>query len=97
MANWQLTETAQIAATAVNNFATFGVPGTAAAGGIQQCYVSGSADFYIDFDTPAAATRSLLVKGGQPPVRFDFKGGSVQKVHVVAVTTATVYVLGVRN
>lgn len=90
MAKDRLTEIQRIAATTADKYATFD-------GGIQSLIITSDADIYVALDEPSASTTGFLVKGGSTQNQWDFKGGGVGQVHVVAVTTATVYLMGIRN
>lgn len=90
MAADRLVEIQKIAATTADKYATFD-------GGIQSLVVTADADIYIQFDEPAAATTGFLVKGGVTNNPWEFPGGNVKQVHVVAVSTANVYLMGIRN
>lgn len=90
MALYQTAETQKLAMTTDTAAATF-------EGGVQQVYLSADADCYVDFDQPSD-TGSLLIKANLAPVRIDFRGGSITKIHAQAATgTGNLYILGVRN
>lgn len=66
-------------------------------GGAQQIYVSADAAIYVDFDQPIATTQSFKLPANTP-LRFDFRGASVQNIHVQAVTgTTTAYIISTIN
>lgn len=90
MAKDRLTEIQKIAATTADKYATF-------EGGIQSVVITADADIYVALDEPSASTTGFLVKGGVTQNQWDFRGGNVQQVHVVAATTANVYILGIRS
>jgi hypothetical protein len=90
MARDQAQETALIAVTTTANYATF-------EGGIQQAYLTATADCFVDFDA-VATNQSLLIKANQAPVRISLGGSNVQKVYAITATgTANLYILGVRG
>jgi hypothetical protein len=92
MATFSPTETAQINANSTSDqYASFD-------SGVQQLYLTTSADVYIDFDTPAVTSRSLLLKANLQPVLFDLHGSNIRKLFArTGSSTAIVYVLAVRN
>lgn len=90
MAANRVTETAKVSVTTTDNYATFQ--------GAQQLYLVTDADCFIDFDQPAVANRSLLLKANQAPVFFDLRGGSVGQVHAItASSTANLYIMAAYN
>ncbi len=86
------TETAVIAVVATGDkFATL-------SSGAQKVYLVSDADCFIEFDQPAMASRSFLIKANQHPAEFEFSGGNVNKVHAITATgTANLYILAVRT
>ena len=90
MANYETTERAVIAVTTVSKAATFD-------GGVQAVYLVCDSDCYVDFDRPAVASTSLLLKANLAPTRIVFNGGNVLQVSAVTASTATLYILGIRG
>ena len=91
MAAYDATETHKIAVTTSALAATF-------PGGIKACYLVSDADCFVDFDVPAIASDSLLIKASLQPVEINFGGGNVKKVYAITATgTANLYILGIRG
>ena len=65
-------------------------------GGVQQVYLTTTADCNVSFDDPAT-TSDLLIKANLQPVRISFGGANVQKIYAVSSGTGTLYILGVRG
>ena len=54
-------------------------------------------DVYVDFDQPADAG-SFLINKNVTQNQIDFRGANVQKIYAkTASSTATLYILGIRN
>ena len=90
MAQYESVETQTIAVTNVSKAATF-------EGGIQSVVLSCDADCFVDFDIPAIASSSLLVKANLEPVQIDFGGGNIKQVTAICGGTANLYILGIRG
>lgn len=91
IANYDTLERAKIAVTSADKSATFAM-------GIQSCYLVTDADCFIDFDTAAVASQSLLLKANFPPALIEFHGGNVGQIHAITSGgTANLYILGVRG
>lgn len=57
-----------------------------------------SQDVFVDFDVPASSATGFLVKKDVTNNQWDFRGGSVKQLHAVTgSSTATLYIIGVRN
>lgn len=91
MASYKAAETAKIAVTVNDKFATFD-------GGAQEFYLVSDADCFVDFDEVAQANSSLLIKANLAPARIVIKNGNTTTVHAItASSTANLYILAVRN
>jgi hypothetical protein len=91
MADWHTAETALVAASSVNNYATFD-------GGVNSVVLSSTVDCYVDFETPAATSRSLLVQADQAPFQIYFGKSTVKKVYAITGGgTGNLHILGIRE
>ena len=65
----------------------------------QQAMIRTSSNCYIDFDTPADPTRSMLMNSSDTQVQaFDFHGCNVKTIHAVGATgSGTLYIMVIQN
>ncbi len=85
MADFHAVDTRKIAATSTDKSENF----------ITKCkrvVLSSDGDCFVDFDENAD-TGSFFIKGNQSPIAFDVE---FTQVHVVASTTANLYILAIR-
>lgn len=92
-----LQETQQLAFSASESYATFGVGLDFDGVGVQSVTLRTTADCYITFDKGASSGNSFLIKSTDEPITFDFRNGNIKTVHAIASSSSgTLYILGIR-
>lgn len=86
----KVVETAKVAASATDNYATFQ--------GAQAIHAIADGDCFIDFNTPAVTSRSFLLKANSEAHPFEFPGGNINTVHVITSgASVNVYLVAIYN